>query len=80
MLFAFIGLCHAHTKEMAEGLFALGLNAPCCPSLPLLTCARPLAGSPATSTVTQKMSGRDAFHRVRDLFPKKWDAVERVLT
>ena len=34
---------------------AVGLNAPSLPLLPLLTCARPLAGSPATSMVTQKM-------------------------
>jgi hypothetical protein len=36
-------------------MFVVGLNAPSLPLLPLFTCARPLAGSPATSTVTQKM-------------------------
>jgi hypothetical protein len=36
-------------------LVVVGLNGPSCPSLPLFTCARPLDGSQATSTVTQKM-------------------------
>jgi hypothetical protein len=36
-------------------MFDAGLNAPSLPSLPLFTCARPTAGSPAASTVTQKM-------------------------
>jgi hypothetical protein len=36
-------------------LAAVGLNGPSLPSLPLFTCARPPVGSPATSTVTQKM-------------------------
>ena len=36
-------------------VFVVGLNAPSLPLLPLFTCARPLTGSQATSTVTQKM-------------------------
>jgi hypothetical protein len=65
---------------MSMLVLAVGLNAPSLPLLPLFTWAWPRAGSQTASKAAQNTSGRDAFHRVPDLFPKKWDAVERVLT
>jgi hypothetical protein len=65
---------------MLMTMFVVGLNAPSLPVLPVFTWAWPRAGSQTASKAAQNTSGRDAFHRVPDLSPKKWDAVERVLT
>jgi hypothetical protein len=60
---------------MSMTVLVVGLNAPSCPSLPLFTCARPPAGNPATSTVTQKMIEESftppARRRIASLFISK---------